>query len=80
MCIKPTKIFYDKMVKPFVDIPTSQKKWNDLFPDIEVKDWSSIYALPFRVSNSTKLRMTQFTIFTSNSSHKPFTKTYGNCR
>ena len=58
--LKPTKLFYAKLVKPIVETPTAQKKWNNLFPLLTQKDWNFFYSLPFKITNSTKLQIVQF--------------------
>jgi len=57
---KPTKPFYRIMVKAYIETPTSQKKWNNAFPSIAVDDWKAFYSLPFRISNSAKIKIVQF--------------------
>ena len=44
--------------------PTSQAKWIQAYPEIELldEDWNNIYSLPFKLTRNTKVQMVQYKI------------------
>ena len=58
---KGSKDMYD-ILKMNNELPKAQKKWEDIFPNLDQDEWKIIYCRPFLITHDTKLHWFQYRI------------------
>ena len=54
------KDVYNILIRRKSLAPSSQEKWVERYPFLEIIDWSQIYRLPYKICRDTKLQSQQF--------------------